>query len=72
MLDKYVASGTTKRQGQDTVCCATLGTEVPGHHQEKLSQTSIFRNALVFLVPKIRGPRPHLAPLSDPPAAIVC
>ena len=71
MLDKYVASGTKKKQGQDTVCCATLGgPRTPS--RKAIANLASVRNALVFLVPKIRGPRPRLAPLSDPPATIVC
>ena len=39
------------------VCCAALGTEVPGHRQEQLTQTMIVRLKKIhfFDVPNIVG-----------------
>ena len=31
------------QRNMDTVCCAALVTDVPGHHQEQLLQTLIVR-----------------------------
>ena len=43
---------------KDTVRCAVLGTEVPGHHQEQLTKAfsyAFVQNLLVFVFPKILG-----------------
>ena len=56
---------------KDNVRCAALGAEVPGQHQEQLTQTLIvclLKTHLVLLLQKLGGPRP---PVRPPPSVLI-
>ena len=59
---------------KDNVKCAALGSEVPGYHQEKLTQTLIVRllKKNSFCYSKIGGPGSPLAPSPPPWLGLQC